>query len=117
MTLECGQYDDPAHADVAEHAIRQTLALLGLASLPLAPPQRPFECLVLFEVIDRHADADGFVKPWTSFDPLAEGEMIAVHADGSELRAPQAENIVFTYTGALPGHEWFYKAQGSARAS
>ncbi len=115
VTLECGQHDDPAGADVAEHAIRQTLALLGLASLPLAPPQRPFECLVLSEVIDRHAEGDRFVKPWTSFDPLAEGELIAVRADGSELRAPQAGYIVFPDTGALPGHEWFYRAQKSER--
>jgi predicted deacylase len=115
ITLECGQHDDPAGADVAEHAIRQTLALLGLASLPLAPPQRPFECLVLSEVIDRHAEGDRFVKPWTSFDPLAEGELIAVRADGSELRAPQAGYIVFPDVGALPGHEWFYRAQKSER--
>jgi len=51
LTLECGQHDDPAGADVAEHAIRQTLALLGLADLPLAPPARPFECLRLAEVV------------------------------------------------------------------
>jgi predicted deacylase len=115
VTLECGQHDDPAGADVAEHAIRQTLALLGLASLKLAPPQRPFECLRLAEVIDRHAEGDRFVKPWTSFDPLAEGELIAVRADGSELRAPQAGYIVFPDVGALPGHEWFYRAQRSER--
>ena len=37
------------------HAIRQALALLGLADLPLRPPARPFECLRLAEVVDRHA--------------------------------------------------------------
>lgn len=115
VTLECGQHDDPAGADVAEHAIRQTLALLGLAEVPLAPPQRPFECLRLAEVIDRHAEGDRFVKPWTSFDPLAEGELIAVRADGSELRAPRSGYIVFPDVGALPGHEWFYRAQRSER--
>ncbi len=116
ITLECGQHDDPAAPDVAYHAIRQTLALLGLADIDLAPPARPFECLVLAEVVDRHAEADRFVKTWTSFDPLAEGELIAVRADGSELRAPQAGYIVFPDVGALPGHEWFYLAQNSARA-
>jgi uncharacterized protein len=115
VTLECGQHDDPAGADVAEHAIRQTLALLGIAELPLAPPARPFECLRLAEVIDRHHEGDRFVKPWTSFDPLAEGELIAVRADGSELRAPQAGYIVFPDVSALPGHEWFYRAQRSER--
>jgi predicted deacylase len=115
LTLECGQHDDPAGADVAEHAIRQTLSLLGLADLPLAPPARPFECLRLAEVIDRHAKGDRFVKTWTSFDPLAEGELVAVRADGTEVRAPSAGYIVFPDVGALPGHEWFYLARASER--
>lgn len=115
ITLECGQHDDPAGEDVAHRAIRQTLALLGLADLPLAPPARPFECLRLAEVIDRHADGDRFVKTWTSFDPLAEGELIALRADGSEVRAPRAGCIVFPDVSALPGHEWFYLAQRSDR--
>ena len=115
ITLECGQHDDPAAPDVAHRAIRQTLALLAIAELPLAPPAQPFECLCLAEVVDRHAEADRFVKAWTSFDPLAEGELIALRADGSEVRAPRAGYIVFPDHGALPGHEWFYLAQASAR--
>jgi len=118
VTLECGQHDDPAGPDVAHHAIRQTLALLGIAELPLVPPDPrsgPFECLTLAQVIDRHAEGDRFVKSWTSFDPLAEGELIALRADGSEVRAPAAGYIVFPDHGALPGHEWFYLARPSAR--
>jgi uncharacterized protein len=115
LTLECGHHDDPAGADVAHHAIRQTLALLGIADLPLAPPAHPFECLALAAVVDRHAEGDRFAKPWASFDPLAQGELIAVRADGSELRAPEAGYIVFPDVSALPGHEWFYRAQVSRR--
>jgi uncharacterized protein len=115
VTLECGQHDDPAGADVAYHAIQQTLALLGITDQPLAPPARPFECLVLAEVIDRHDTGDQFAKAWTSFDALAEGELIATRADGSELRAPQAGRIIFPDSSALPGHEWFYLAQASQR--
>ena len=116
ITLECGQHEDPAAPDVAYHAIRQTLALLGLADLPLAPPVRPFECLRLVEVIDRHAEGDRFVKGWTSFDALAADELLAMRADGSEVRAPDAGWIVFPDVSALPGHEWFYWAQRSERA-
>jgi predicted deacylase len=115
VTLECGQHDDPEGPEVAYTAIRQTIALLGLADIPLAPPARPFECLRLAEVIDRHAQGDQFVKTWTSFTPLAEGELIATRSDGSEVRAPQAGYIVFPDAQALPGHEWFYLAQASAR--
>jgi predicted deacylase len=115
VTLECGQHDDPAGPTVAYTAIRQTLALLGLADTPLVPPQGPVECLTLAGVIDRHAEDDRFVKTWRSFDPLAAGELIAVRADGSELRAPEAGYIVFPDVGALAGHEWYYWAQTSPR--
>jgi uncharacterized protein len=115
VTLECGQHDDPAGPEVAYRAIRQTLALLGLVDEAPAPPRSRFECLTLAEVIDRHAEGDRFAKAWTSFDPLAEGELIALRADGSELRAPQAGCIVFPDVGAQPGHEWFYLARASQR--
>ena len=94
---------------MASTAIRQTLALPGLAELPLAPPIRPFECLALIDAVDRHAEGDRLVKAWTRFDPLAEDELIVVRADGSELRAQQAGYIVFPDAPALPGHEWFYR--------
>ena len=116
VTLECGQHDDPAAPQVAWHAIRQTLALLKLADLPLLPPLRPFEALKLTTVIDRHAEGDRFVRPWTSFDALAEGELIARRADGSEVRAPGSARIVFPDANARPGHEWFYLAYPSERA-
>jgi len=118
VTLECGQHDDPAGPGVAHHAIRQTLALLGMAEgegLVLQPPRAPFECLRLTEVVDKHAEGDRFTRAWTSFDALAEGELIAVRADGTELRAPRAGRIVFPHAGALPGHEWYYLAQASER--
>ena len=115
ITLECGQHDDPAAPDVAYRAIRQTLALLGLADVPLAPPAQPVECLTLAEVVDRHHADDRFARTWSSFDPVAADELIASRADGSELRAPGAGYIVFPDVLALAGHEWFYLAQASPR--
>ena len=109
VTLECGQHDDPAAPNVAHRAIRQTLALLGLAEgIELQPPQRPFECLRLVVVIDRFDAADRLAKAWTSFDALAEGELIALRADGIEVCAPRDGFILFLDVGAWPGHEWFY---------
>ena len=96
-------------------SVQMRLRLLGLADIPLLPPARPFECLRLAEVIDRHHEGDRFVKSWSSFDALVEGELIAVRADGSEVRAPEAGYIVFPDVSAVPGHEWFYRAQRSER--
>lgn len=115
VTLECGQHEDPAAPDVGWHAIRQTLALLQLADLPLAPPRRPFEALKLTRVIDRHAEGDQFVRTWTSFDRVSAGDLIARRADGTEVRSPQDGFIVFPDVGARPGHEWFYLAFASER--
>jgi predicted deacylase len=115
VTLECGQHADPGAPEVAYRAIRQTLALLGLVDEAPAAPTPPFECLRLTEVIDRHAEGDRYAREWTSFTPLAAGELIAVRADGSELRAPAPGYIVFPDVGALPGHEWFYLARASQR--
>ena len=91
------------------------MALLGIADLPLQAPVRPFECLTLVAVVDRFSTEDHFVKTWTSFDPLVAGEVVAVRADGTEVRAQQAGYIVFPDPSALPGHEWFYLAQTSQR--
>lgn len=116
MTLECGQHLDPKGAEVAYHAIRQCLALFGLADIPLAAPRDDHEVLRLMEVTDRlHAD-DRFVREWTSFDPVKAGEPIAVRHDGHILAAPADGRIVFPNVRAEPGHEWFYFAQPSPRA-
>jgi uncharacterized protein len=115
VTLECGQHADPKAPDVAYRAIRQAVALLGLAELPLRPPAAQFESLRLSEVVDREHAKDRFVREWTSFDLLKQGDIVGLRADGSEVRAPTDGRIVFPDVGAAPGHEWFYFAQASTR--
>jgi predicted deacylase len=115
VTLECGQHDDPAAPDVAYHAIRQAIAWLGLAELPLAPPARRFERLRLATVIDRQHEGDRFARAWTSFDALRAGDLIATRADGTPVRAERDGRIVFPDPNAMPGHEWFYLAEPSER--
>ena len=115
VTLECGQHDDPAAPEVAYRAIRQAIALLGLADLALAPATPPAERLRLSSVVDRLAAGDRFVRAWTSFDALRAGETIALREDGSTLRAPYDGWIVFPDVNAAPGHEWYYLAVASER--
>ena len=115
VTLECGSHDDPRAPQVGYHAIRQALALLGLADIALAPPAAQFERLRLAEVIDRQHARDRFVRPWTSFDALRAGDPIAERADGTLLCAERAGRIVFPDPEAAAGHEWFYLAEPSDR--
>jgi uncharacterized protein len=116
VTLECGQHDDPAATDVAYHAIRQAIALLGLAEIALAPPPAEFERLRLTEVVDRQHEADRFIRPWRSFDVVHAGEHVGERHDGTPVIAQADGHIVFPDTQALPGHEWFYFAQPSERS-
>lgn len=115
VTLECGQHDDPTAPDVAWHAIRQTLALLKIVDLPLAPPPAEFEVLRMQDVTDlEHAD-DRFAQPWSSFDRVNAGELIGRRQDGKEVKADRSGFILFPNPRALPGNEWFYFAEPSSR--
>ena len=115
VTLECGQHDDPEAPEVAYRAIRQAVALLGIAPLPLQRPAERFECLQLTEVVDRLHEGDRFARDWVSFDALSAGDLIGHRHDGTPVRAPVEGRIVFPDAGALPGHEWFYLAGPSER--
>ncbi len=123
ITLECGQHDDPTAPEVAYRAIVNTLAYLGLidtptstpTSTPTPPPRNDTLLLKLMEVTDRlHAD-DKFAKPWASYDPLQQGELIGTRRDGTPIVAPQDGFIVFPNPTAVAGNEWFYFAQASSR--
>ena len=111
VTLECGQHDDPLAVGVARHAILQTLALLGLAALPLAPEPPTREILRLVDVIDRDRAGDSFSREWRSFDAVKGGDVIGTRSDGEAIKAATDGFIVFPNPRAEVGQEWFYFAQ------
>jgi hypothetical protein len=111
ITLECGQHDDPAAADVAYRAIRNALAFLGHVREPAPVPVEPYEALRIREVIDRAHPDDRFDREWASFDALSKDVVIAHRASGETLRAPADGRIVFPDVSAKPGNEWFYLAE------
>jgi uncharacterized protein len=115
VTLECGQHADPQAPAVAYRAIRQTIALLGLADIELAPPAAEFERLRLTEVVDRLHEGDRFARPWRSFDAVHAGQTIGERHDGTPVVARLEGHLVFPDPNALPGHEWFYLAEPSRR--
>jgi predicted deacylase len=112
-TLECGQHEDPQSPEVAYRAIRNVLAFLGITGEPAPAPVERFEALRLHDVIDRAHPEDRFERPWTSFDRLSKGDLIATRHDGTRLTAPDDGWIVFPDVGALPGNEWYYLASAS----
>ncbi|HYC36258.1 MAG TPA: succinylglutamate desuccinylase/aspartoacylase family protein [Usitatibacter sp.] len=111
ITLECGQHDDPSSPEVAYRAIRNTLDFLGITEGEPPAPVEKYEALRIHDVIDRAHEGDRFAKEWSSFDPLAKGELIGTRHDGTEVRAPGDGWILFPDKGSKPGNEWFYLAQ------
>ena len=115
LTLECGQHDDPQGPDVAYRAIMNTLAHLALIDRPAPAPAQTIEALSLYEVIDRlHAD-DKFSRAWQSFDPLKQGDLIGLRADGTQVLAQTDGYILFPNAKAGVGQEWFYLARANTR--
>jgi predicted deacylase len=117
LTLECGQHDDPAAPEVAYRAIVNTLAHLKLIDAPDPAPAAHVEGLRLCEVVPRLNAADAFVREWTSFDPVSEGQPIAHRHDGTAVHAPYAGCVVFPNNAAEVGQEWFYLAHAVPRLS
>jgi predicted deacylase len=115
ITLECGQHQDPVGPEMAYQAIRRTLAHLGLVNEAPPAPCAAIEFLRLAEVIDRHHQDDSFAKPWASYDPVKQGELVGTRHDGKPVLAPQDGYIVFPNPNSAPGNEWFYFAQVSTR--
>jgi len=116
ITLECGQHDDPAAPGVAYQAIRRTLAHLNLIDAPDPAPTANINLLRLTEVVDRYHPDDRFARPWASYDPVKQDELIGTRHDGTPLLAPQDGHIVFPNPTAQAGNEWFYFAQVSVRS-
>lgn len=114
VTLECGQHLDPAAPIVAHGAIQAAMRLLGMVegAQPAAGSPR---LLRLVAAIDRNALGDRFVREWASFDPVLQGQHIALREDGAPLAAPCDGYIVFPNAQAPVGTEWYYFAVDSAR--
>ncbi|MFZ6743396.1 succinylglutamate desuccinylase [Undibacterium sp. JH2W] len=115
MTLECGQHLDPQAPEVAYTAIVNSLRHLGVIAGAAPEAVAEMEALRIYDVIDKLHEDDSFVREWRSFDVLAQGELIGIRADGSEVRAGQDGRIIFPDVGARAGEEWFYLTMPNPR--
>jgi predicted deacylase len=110
LTLECGQHADPQAPEVAYRAIINTLAFHGLIDAPSPEPIAldDMEALSMVAVYDKqHAD-DSFVRQWSSFDPVAQGQRIGTRADGTAVLAELDGRILFPDAAAGANSEWYY---------
>ncbi len=107
LTVEAGQNDDPAAAEFAHACALRTLAHFGLTA-PAAAAATP-RLLRLTRLVAREG-GDSFARPWSNFDAVRKGELLARRAGGEELRAPEDCVIVMPFEEAGRGDEWFYLA-------
>lgn len=115
LTLECGQHADPTAQDIGYQAIINTLIHLDLVDGPEPQLADKKQSLRLYDVVDRNAPEDQFIKEWKSFDEIKAGMQIGTRADGTAVCASTAGFIVFPNPNALPGQEWFYLAKSTQR--
>lgn len=114
LTVECGQHEVSAAAAVAFEITRRTLARLGLID-GLLDPAAPARVLRTRSVVHRTDDGDAFVRPWRSLEPVSQGEVIGVRADGDPVVAVEDGAVMFPDDDADVGEEWFYLAVHSDR--
>jgi predicted deacylase len=111
VTVEAGQNDDPAAAEFAFDAARRAIAHFGLI---IGTPRRPKPKAVRLTALVRREREGKFERPWSNFDPVKKGQVLARYADGVELAAPEDSFIVMPYEAAAIGEEWYYLALPAA---
>jgi uncharacterized protein len=111
ITLECGQHEDTLAPEVGYHAIRNTLAYLGISDEAPPSPVTEHEALSMYAVFDRNHADDQFARPWASFDEVRKGDVIGTRHTGEVLKADEDGCILFPDQKAEPGNEWFYLAK------
>lgn len=107
LTVEVGQNDDAASAATGRAFALRSLAHFGLIA-PM-PPVVPARALRLTRIVHRAREGK-FTRPWSNFDPVNEGEVIARYTNGTEVTSPDEGFMIMPYEGAAIGEEWYYLA-------
>lgn len=114
FTLECGQNDDPASADVAYDAIVKALQKWNGLTSPAASatkqtsePSKPQKIIQLQKVFRKEHDGE-LAKDFANFEPVTKGQLIAVYNNKTEIRAPEDGYIVLPDPTTPLQKSWFY---------
>jgi L,D-peptidoglycan transpeptidase YkuD (ErfK/YbiS/YcfS/YnhG family)/predicted deacylase len=114
VTLECGQHSDPRAADIAYHAIVNTLGHLGLTEARPSPVKTE-KTIEIVDAVLCHSAADRLAREFVTGDAVRSGETIAVRADGSKLTAPSDGFVIFPDRNPRPMGELYYFGVRSKR--
>ena len=108
VVVECGNHEDPQSPVIAVRMIENAMAYLDMAS-PLRLKRSRGKKRVIHgrKVFKRPPDCQ-FIAPWKDFDRVAKGDIIALCADGTTIKADKDSTILLPNASAKVGIEWFY---------
>ncbi len=112
VTLECGQHEDPANAEVAYTAALRAMAHLGLIApeaAPSAPENKtPHYAKMVTAILNTPMTA---ARPFRHFEAVQKGDLLAQSPDGKETVTAKADGfIILPNPNAVEGAEILYLA-------
>jgi uncharacterized protein len=118
VSVECGQHHEPESAAVAYTCLRRALHQLGMLPFPslLTLPAVSCTRLLLRAAVKRPSSSFKFVKPLSSMQPLATGELIGCD-EHLALSAQRACYVIMPNDTVAVGEDMLYIAQLSDEPS
>jgi predicted deacylase len=110
IIIECGQHEESGAIPIAERSILRALAHFGmidLADLELGPVTAQ-QTIIMEQIVYKEHNGDSFVKKWKHLEEVKEGTVLAIRADGNEIRAEKDLILLLPKHNAQAGQEWFY---------
>ncbi|MDQ8732072.1 succinylglutamate desuccinylase/aspartoacylase family protein [Bradyrhizobium sp. LHD-71] len=128
VTLECGQHDDPAAADIGHAAIHNALVHLGIAVRRTAslhspmvdaalPARRRPAVIHMNDLVICETPGDKLEGQWRTGDSVTAGQPVARRVDGELVSAPRDGYIIFPNANAKLGEAICYLGVRSARGA
>lgn len=110
VLMECGQHDDPLSVDVAEQAILNALAHLGITEKSTAETDtdKEFQSVYMKKVFAMEQEGDHFLDAWSHLQRIPPGTCVAERKNGEQICVDRESYVIFPKTYATPGSEWFY---------
>jgi predicted deacylase len=110
IIIECGQHEESGAIPIAERSILRALAhfeMIDLADLELGPIT-PQQTIIMEQIVYKEHNGDSFVKKWKHLEEVKEGAVLAIRADGKEIRAEKDLILLLPKHTAEAGQEWCY---------
>jgi predicted deacylase len=112
--VECGQHGTSDSADVGYKSVLRALSFLGmiesseiLKSDSLSEVTQ-LKCITMKDIVFRENEGDRLSRDWKNFDPISQGDLLAIRASGEELRAPYNGFMILPSPDSTVGVEFYY---------